>query len=131
MATITLSFDDMNASVQVGDITYYSSINNALTSGLNYLSSGFDRSTLSETKKLGVIVGGNSISAPITANSITVDYGSGTLPSLTDAFISFAKDKKVNTSSLLGYYADVKFVNNSTEKAELFSVGSGIEESSK
>ena len=43
----------------------------------------------------------------------------------------FAKDKKVNTSSLLGYYADVKFVNNSTTKAELFSVGSEIAESSK
>ena len=41
------------------------------------------------------------------------------------------QDKKANTSSMLGYYASVNFVNNSTEKAELFSVGSEITESSK
>jgi hypothetical protein len=43
----------------------------------------------------------------------------------------FAKNHVVNTSSLLGYYADVKFENNSKEKAELFSVNSEITESSK
>ena len=123
MAIITLSFDNMNTSVQVGDIAYYSY--NPSNIG------GFDHSKLSTTKKLGMIVGGNSNGTKITANSITVNYGSGTLPSLANAFISFAKDKKVNTSSLLGYYADVKFINNSTKKAELFSVGSEIAESSK
>ena len=46
-------------------------------------------------------------------------------------YILFAKNHTVNTSSLLGYYADVKFENNSTGKAELFSVGSEINESSK
>jgi len=124
MALITLSFDDMNASVQVGDIVYYSS--NPSNIG------GFLRSTLSNTQKLGEIVGGNNIYTPITNNSITVNYNNEILdPPPPDAFISFAKDKKVNTSSLLGYYADVKFVNDSTEKAELFSVGSDIEQSSK
>ena len=43
----------------------------------------------------------------------------------------FAKNKEVNSSSLKGYYAEVKFVNNSNEKAELFSIGSGVSESSK
>ena len=43
----------------------------------------------------------------------------------------FGKDKSVNTTSLVGYYADVKFVNTSDEKVELFSVGSEIAESSK
>jgi hypothetical protein len=112
MATITLSFDDMNVSVQVGDIAYYSyNISNV---------GGFNRSTLSTTKKLGPIVAVNE-------NSITVE---GDTPPA-NAFISFAKDKKVNTSSLLGYYADIKFVNDSTEKIELFSVGSEIAQSSK
>ena len=125
MALITLSFDDMNTSAQIGDIVYYSA------GEQNYLNSGFDYSTLGVTRKLGEIVGGNSNGAKITANSITVNYGDGTLPPLANAFISFAKDKKVNTSSLLGYYADVKFINNSTKKVELFSVGSEIAESSK
>ena len=50
---------------------------------------------------------------------------------LPGSFIMFGKDKKVNTSSLLGYYAEIKFVNDSTDKIELFSVGSAVAESSK
>ena len=34
-------------------------------------------------------------------------------------------------SSLIGYYAEVKFTNDSTEEAELFSVGMDVSESSK
>lgn len=52
------------------------------------------------------------------------------LPQIGD-FIMFGKDKSVNTASLVGYYANVKFVNNSTKKVELFSVGSEVAESSK
>lgn len=46
-------------------------------------------------------------------------------------YISFVKDKRVNTTSLLGYYASINFVNDSKEKAELFSFGSEFSESSK
>jgi len=114
MAIITLNFDGMNVSAQVGDIAYYSY--NPINEG------GFDTSTLSTTKKLGPIVSVNG-------SSITVQYQLAPPPG--GSFISFAKDKKINTVSLLGYYADVKFVNDSREKAELFSVGSDIAESSK
>ena len=37
-------------------------------------------------------------------------------------FILFSKDNKANLSSILGYYAEVKLVNNSTTQAEPFSV---------
>jgi hypothetical protein len=43
----------------------------------------------------------------------------------------FAKNHIVNTSGLVGYFANVRFENNSTSDAELFSVGSEITESSK
>ena len=43
----------------------------------------------------------------------------------------FAKDNCVNLSSLKGYYAEVKFVNDSKQKAELFSVAAEIQQSSK
>jgi hypothetical protein len=47
------------------------------------------------------------------------------------AFIMFSKDNKVNLSSILGYYASIKLVNDSKEKAELFSVGADMFISSK
>jgi hypothetical protein len=46
-------------------------------------------------------------------------------------FILFSKDNKANLSSILGYYAEVEFINTSKDKAELFSVGADIFESSK
>ena len=48
-----------------------------------------------------------------------------------DNRIFFSKDNKVNLTSLLGYFASTKFVNTSPTKAELFSVGCEIAESSK
>ena len=50
---------------------------------------------------------------------------------LTTMFFLIGKDNRVNANSLLGYYADVRFVNDSREKIELFSVGSEVSESSK
>ncbi len=51
--------------------------------------------------------------------SITVEFA-GIYPPHHGAFIVFTKNQAINTSSLLGYYADVKFENNSRTKAELF-----------
>lgn len=120
ISQISLTFDGTNVSAQAGDTAYYST--NTMVKG------GFDTSERVNTKKLGEIVG-------ILDNTITVKYdntivdfppSSGEIP-----FISFVKNKKANTTSLLGYYAEVKFVNNSSAKAELFSVGSEVTESSK
>jgi hypothetical protein len=43
----------------------------------------------------------------------------------------FSKDNKANMSSILGYYAEIEFKNNSKTEAELFSVGTEVFESSK
>ena len=114
---ITLNFDGMNVSAQVGDTAYYSFNPNTI--------GGFDTVVLPDTVQFGIIIA-------VTATSITVEYDDALVNAPpTGAFISFVKDKKVNTSSLLGYYADAKFVNDSKGKVELFSVGSEIAESSK
>ena len=83
---------------------------------------GFTRLESDNIQKAGVVTG-------LTNNTVTVD-DSGTLPSAQD-YIMFAKNHAVNTSGLLGYYAETTFRNNSTDKAELFSVNSEITESSK
>ena len=46
-------------------------------------------------------------------------------------FLLFSKKKKINSSSLTGYYAKARLANNSHGKVELFSLGSEIHESSK
>ena len=48
-----------------------------------------------------------------------------------NSFLLFSKNSKANMSSMLGYYSDVLFRNNSKKKVELFSVGTEVIHSSK
>lgn len=108
MDNITITFPkDLNVSVQVGDTAYFT-----------------DDPAGEEIKKIGVITA-------ITSNSISVDTPSSADRPTASSFILFSKTNKVNISGLRGYYAEVQFRNESTDKIELFSVGSEIFESSK
>ena len=94
----------LNNSVQVGDIVYYSVPHVCGKVG------GFDFNEKSSTKLLGKITS-------IINSMITVKYESTvSSPPPVGSFISFAKDKRINTSSLVGYYASVEFINNSRKK---------------
>ena len=121
MANITLTFaNDINVSLQKKavsdtgqDIVYYGTpSNNEITS----------------ITRLGPCVGINT-----STNSITVDVANDVVRPSANDFIFFGKDNEVGMSGLLGYYAEVEFRNDtrSTNKIELFSVGSEIFESSK
>ena len=114
----TMEFDNpINASLQIGDIIYYQQNINSL--------GGFSTVNPNDIVKFGQVTG-------ITSNTITIAESPGGAPDPDHGgFIFFAKNHAINTSSLLGYFADVKFENNSTDKIELFSVGSEITESSK
>jgi len=106
---------NINSSLQIGDTIYSEEIPSEQVFGFSKIESN-------QLQKCGVVTG-------LTQNIITLD-DSGILPTAQN-YIMFAKNHVVNTSSLLGYYADVKFENNSKEEAELFSVNSEITESSK
>jgi len=133
MPLVTYFFDEINISAQVGDILHFSNM------GVN--SAGFDHTALQNTYAIGPIVNithvnpGWNVTADhidLTSNVVPPPAGIGPLPTLLGGeFMSFSKDKRENTSSLVGYYASINFVNNSRDKVELFSVGSEISESSK
>jgi len=114
MPTTTLSFNNnINVSVQIGDIIYYSPT--TTTGNFN---------TTTNIVLLGDVT-------DISGNTITVEYTSGTaLPSAGD-FIMFAKDRTVNMSTLLGYFAKFRIKNNSTEKSEMYSISVDVVPSSK
>ena len=122
MPNITMSFSfPINVSVQVGETAYYTSNTTPLGTHTH--------SDQNEIIQIGDIVSINRVANTIVCNwnpnPVTAPYPSG------DDFIMFSKDNKANLSSLLGYYAEVKFVNNSPDEAELFSVGTEIFGSSK
>ena len=152
MPTITLTFNNpLNVSVQRGDTAYYCN-----TVDLGQHRTGITDNisapnfNINATGSRGVggdvdNVGSDIIQiGPIvdlerwngTTSFIDCDWqpvpstASPPLPN-PPSFIMFSKDNKANLSTILGYYADVEFRNNSTNEAELFSVGSNIFESSK
>ena len=110
----------INTSLQVRDIGYYSTIS---TVG----GSGFSTSTKTSIKKFGIV---NGIDRTANTVSFIFDDAIAVAPASGD-YIMFEKDKRVNSSSLIGYYADVNFVNYSTKDIEMFSIGSQITTSSK
>ena len=115
MITINFTGDINNDSLQIGDLAYFVTPS---------LSGGFEQSTATPT-----LIGSIEV---ITGTSITIDnvIPMTTLDNAGD-FIMFAKDSSINLSGLVGYYAEVYIKNNSTEKAEMFSIASGVTPSSK
>jgi len=121
---VALNFNhDINASLQVGDEVYYCPVD---TLG------GFttvDNENLSNT---GIVHMGKCTSIDRDQNEIVVDIDSAALTGLVvGVFIMFGKSSQANLSSLLGYYAETTFVNNSPKKAELFAASTEFFESSK
>ena len=122
MAKVTLTFNaPLNASCQVGDIAYAVrerqdeggfSVNNGDVVEIGQIRQINDRDSVTP-----VVICESSMAGDINGD--------------TGVFILFSKDNKVNLSSILGYYAEVKLVNDSTSAAELFSVAMDAFESSK
>jgi len=118
---IEISFTgQVNTSLQVGDIVYY------LPTTAN---SGFSTSSASQATELGVV---DEIQIVSNGYIVRVDYPGTTSPNIPGgSFYMFAKDNTVNLASVLGYYAEIQFVNNSDKKSEMFSIGSTVQLNSK
>ena len=119
MATITIKNGINNTSLQIGDVAYYIPNNAISNTGDIYHSNDI---SFNSTYRVGTISG-------ITSNSIIIN-NPNVVPAAND-FIMFRKNENVNNTSLIGYYAEVKLINDSTEEAELYSLSSDIAESSK
>ena len=117
-AKITLNTSDtvqnIAPSVQVGDYLYYQAIDNSLA--LN---------TANNPILAGVIV-------EITSEDVIIKLENGVNSSDISGFIMFLKDKRINNSSLKGYYAEVTLINNDiNNQSELFALNSEFTVSSK
>ena len=124
----------LNESLQLGDTIYF--CKNENYGGFDTVDNSIPALTNTGVVVLGELVGMNTGQFG-EADSITVD-----IPSMTQAeiaslnvtqgdFIMFSKSNEANLSSLVGYYAEATFVNNSSHKAELFAVSTEASPSSK
>ena len=124
MPNISIYFDkEINISAQIGDIAYYAPTEDSSNFKVNSSSS----TRIGKIKNISYDNATEEYELVIDASELQ-----GRTPNSTTDFIFFSKDNTVNSSSVLGYYSEVKFENNSNEeKSELFSVGFEVTESSK
>ena len=124
MPTATITFNKpINSGLQIGDIIYY-------VSTATVPNSIVPHATTPNVTRFGIV---KEIGSPPN-NYIEVVYDSALVslpPTSPPPYIMFEKDKQVNSSSLIGYYAEVELMNNSDAKIELFSLGSEVSENSK
>ena len=120
---LTMYFDHLNVSVQPTDYVYYVSVTPV---GTPTSVTTFDTGNYNNIIKFGYIL---DVDRENNLIQVALDNSIPSPP--IDSFILFSKNKPNNTTSLVGYYASANFVNDSNEKAELFSIGSEISLSSK
>ena len=101
-----------NTSLQIGDMAYI----------ISTTSSGDSQFGVGTPTALGEIIGvGNDWIEVFSPSAVVTS----------ESFLMFSKDKRVNTSGLTGYYAEVALRNDSTDEIELFALSSNVTESSK
>ncbi len=101
MSSITLNASfDKNVSLQINDVIYYQDVNG-------------------NTNRIGPLtsMSGTTVTCTVDGDVNTLNNGN---------FLFFVKENEINTSGLLGYYAEIDFTNDSREYAELFAVNSEI-----
>ena len=121
---IILTFNNLrnlNVSLQVGDAVYARST--TTQSGSSDPQAGF--TSTGSTNHIGTLVridktGNQNYDLYINDDLIALPYNF-----VASDFIMFSKFTQ-GDSGVLGYYAEAKFVNDSTKKAELFAVSSEI-----
>ena len=116
----------INSSVQVGDNIYFS----LKTPNSSYeTSNDFTYSGVVDSIERGL---SSSIISVNVDNDSNIPGGSDYQNiDVNDYFLFFSKDSSVNISRVKGYHANVIMINDSSEKAELFTVGAEIQKSSK
>ena len=120
---------DINVSLQVGDIIYYSP-----TASVGQFNTINSPNTIITFGVCTAIYNEGNPFLNIAPYSILVLYDNSnpnTPPPIISDYIMFSKNKEVESTSLKGYFAEIELVNYSTDKVELFSVGSEVSESSK
>ena len=128
--TLIFTFNhDINESLQVGDDVYYCH---------HQSHGGFETVDNENLLNTGIVHIGKCTNINRTVNFVTVTVAASPPDDAIVAngvvigdFIMFSKDNKANLSSLLGYFAETTFINDSPEKAELFAVSTEFSESSK
>tara|TARA_R100000329_G_scaffold144731_1_gene129713 strand:- start:197 stop:574 length:378 start_codon:yes stop_codon:yes gene_type:complete len=121
---VEYKLERINESLQVGDAVYYTS---SLPSGSGDYLFNVNLNDYSDIVKIGTVSLINN-----QTNKIRISGDANVNLPDNSKFLFFTKDNAENLSSIKGYYAELKMVNNNnTSKSELFQITLSADLSSK
>lgn len=127
MIVLTLdNITNLNVSLQVGDLIY--SKQTGVQAGAEDLQAVMGGATgywTGAPSIVGVLDNINKLSSGSIELTIDDSAYNSNIVDLANSFIMFSKHDQL-MGDVIGYYAKARFVNHSTEKAEIFSVGSEV-----
>ena len=124
MAVITMTFaKNVQDSVQVGDMIYRTQTTNLLDG------SNKKGSDINASDRVGILRKIENVPGTTTYDLYVDDDGFNASVANGD-YIMFSKYNQ-SDEDIKGYYMEVKLINNSKQKAELFTLSSEVTESSK
>jgi len=125
MITITLNnIQTLNNSLQVGDMVYATPTTTQSGSNSAEHENSGGIPTVGISKLVGILRNITFLGQDVELNVDETPFVNPYSPLFGD-FLMFSKYSQTD-GDVNGYYAEVKFKNNSVEKAELFSIGSEV-----
>ena len=118
----------LNASVQAGDIAYYIAVASQTLGGFTVSANNQQVVTIGMITQIEFIdtnEDGVNDMAKITCNALSEENQPGV-----GDFVLFSKDAKANEGTVLGYYGEFVFHNNSKSEAEMFMSACDVSQSS-
>ena len=121
---VEYKLEHINTSLQVGDTVYHTSSTQV---GLYPYAFNINENTWSDIVKLGTITVINR-----QTNKIRISGDLNLVLPENVGYLFFTKDNAHELSSVKGYYAEIKMVNNNNRvRSELFQISLAADESSK
>ena len=132
IVNIEFTASTLNPSLQVGDNVYFSVAEDFKSEG-GFTTTNTVATNTYTPKLLGEVVNiqTNEQTDKTTVSVLDKITPFGDVPFTGSPYYSFSKSGAVNHNDLIGYYNEVKFVNNSSKLAKLFAVGTEVTENSK
>ena len=120
----TLKFNEpINVSIQAGDIIYFSNINHNQGGRNHPYQNGNPNS---KAQRFGEVT-----AVDHSTNTISVTKQGGGPSINAGDYVFFSKDRRVNLSGIIGYFAETEYRNYSKLPAEMFATSANYVESSK
>ena len=120
MINLFLPITNLNNSLQVGDLVYAST---------TYTQPNSEDQQSQQTDTGATEIVGILRRITVEQNGFTLDVDETPFPNnytpIPGDFVMFSKYSQID-GDVIGYYARAKFINNSREKAEIYSVGSEV-----